>query len=77
MVDHLADRQLLVRTTIKDALAQLPTAGLIRIQRSWAVSLAWVDKVQHNHVCLGEIRLATGPTYQEAFRTWLADLSQD
>ncbi len=72
---HLTDRQLMVRTTIKDALAQLPTSGLIRIQRSFAVSLAWVDKVQDNHVYLGDARLAIGPTYQEAFWERLADLS--
>ena len=74
---HLADRRLMVRTTIKETLAQLPFAGLIRIQRSYAVSLAWVDKVQDNHVYLGNTRLAIGPTYQEAFRARLAALSQD
>ena len=72
---HLANRKLMVRVTLKDALAQLPSANLIRIQRSYAVSLAWVDKVQDNHVYLGNTRLAIGPTYQEAFRARLADLS--
>lgn len=66
----------MVRSTLKEALAQLPTAGLIRIQRSYVVALAWVDKVQDNHVHVGDARLAIGPTYQEAFRARLAELSK-
>ncbi len=74
---HLADRRLMVRTTIKDALAQLPTAGLIRIRRSYAVALTWIDKVQDNHVYVGSARLSIGPTYREPFWARLAALSQD
>ncbi len=74
---HLADRQLMVRTTIKDALAQLPTAGLVRIRRSYAVALTWIDKVQDNHVYVGSARLSIGPTYREPFWARLAALSQD
>lgn len=77
VVYHLVDRRLMVRATLKDALAQLPTADLIRIQRSYAVALAWVDKVQDNHVHVGKTRLAIGPTYREAFRLRLADLSRN
>ncbi len=73
VVYHLADRRLMVRATLKDALAQLPTTYLIQIQRSYAVALAWVDKVSDNQVHVGETRLAIGPTYREAFRARLAD----
>jgi DNA-binding LytR/AlgR family response regulator len=76
VVYYLTDRRLLVRSTLKNALVQLPSAGLIQIQRSYAVALAWVDKVQDNHVHVGEARLAIGPTYKEAFQARMADLSR-
>ena len=74
---HLVDRRLMVRSALKDALAQLPVGSLIQIQRSYAVALAWVDKVQDNHVFLGEDRLAIGPTYKEAFQARLASLRRE
>ena len=74
VVYHLADRQLLVRATLKEALAQLPATDFVRIQRSYAVALAWVDKVQDNHVYLSSTRLAIGPTYKEAFWMRMAAL---
>ena len=77
VIYHLADRRLMVRSTLRDTLTQLSAADLIQIQRSYAVSLAWVDKVQDNHVYVGEARLAIGPTYREGFWARLADLSQD
>ena len=77
VIYHLADRRLMVRSTLKDTLTQLSVADLIQIQRSYAVSLAWVDKVQDNHVYLSNTRLVIGPTYKEAFQAQLADLSQD
>ena len=65
-----------MRATLKHTLAQLPGTGLVQIQRSYAVALARIDKVQDNHVHVGNARLAIGPTYRAAFQQRLVDLSK-
>ncbi|MGB3850868.1 MAG: LytTR family DNA-binding domain-containing protein [Tunicatimonas sp.] len=71
VIYHLASKQLLVRATLKHTLAQLPGTRLIQIQRSYAVALSHIDKVQDNHVHVGGTRLAIGPTYRAAFQQHL------
>ena len=72
---HLEKEQILVRSTIKEALANLPTTHFAQIQRSYVVSLVHIEKIQDNHVYIGGTRLSVGPTYKDLFRSTIVGFS--
>lgn len=57
----------LVRASIKETLQQLPSTSFMQIHRSFIVALQWVDKIEDNHVHVGNKRMAISATYREAF----------
>ena len=66
---HLPDDKIMVRSTMKRVLAELPTTDFVQIQRSYVVSLAHIDKIQDNHVHIDRVRLSIGPKYKEQFKS--------
>ncbi|MGH1366073.1 MAG: LytR/AlgR family response regulator transcription factor [Calditrichia bacterium] len=59
--------EVLVRASIKDALEQLPVGLFHQIHRSFVVSLQWIDRIEDNHVHVGEKSISIGATWREAF----------
>jgi len=57
----------LVRTSIKQALAGLPTDQFIQIHRSYIVALRHIDKIEDHHVFIGKKPISIGATYRTAF----------
>ncbi len=57
----------LVRSSVKETLKLLPPTDFVQIHRSSIVALARIDKIEDNHVFIGQARLSIGATYREAF----------
>lgn len=57
----------LVRSSIKEALQNLPAHQFVQIHRSYIVSLPHIDKVEDNHVFIGQKALPIGATYRVDF----------
>lgn len=64
---HTQKGKVMVRSTIKKTLALLPTDNFIQIHRSYIVGLPWIDKIEDNHVFVGDNRIAIGATYRDYF----------
>lgn len=69
MIYQLKNTEVMVRSTIKETLARLPSAGFFQIQRSYIVALKHIAKIQDNHVYLREKRISIGQNYKEAFKS--------
>lgn len=67
--------KVMVRSTIKNTLALLPTDTFIQIHRSYIVGLPWVDKIEDNQVFVGDKRIAIGATYRDSFLQIIKELN--
>ncbi|MEM6316605.1 MAG: response regulator transcription factor [Bacteroidota bacterium] len=63
----MADGKVMVRSSIKKVLTSLPEADFVQIHRSYIVALAWIDKIEDNHVYVANKRIAIGATYRTHF----------
>lgn len=59
--------KIMVRSTIKKTLDLLDKMTFIQIHRSYIVALSWIDRIEDNHVFIGEKRMAIGATYRTEF----------
>lgn len=57
----------LVRTTIREALSQLPDNRFFQIHRSYVVALPLIEKVQDHQVTINGARLPISAGFREAF----------
>ncbi|MEM1121421.1 MAG: LytTR family DNA-binding domain-containing protein, partial [Bacteroidota bacterium] len=64
---HTKERKTMVRSTIKKTLELLPNTDFAQIHRSHIVALAWIDRIEDNHVIIGNKRLPIGATYRTNF----------
>ena len=72
---HLQSGKVLVRSTIKQVLTSLPASGFIQVQRSYIVSLNYLDLIRDNHIYIGEVRISIGPKYREHFKSIIDSFS--
>ena len=75
VIYHLTDRDILVRSTIRETLSNLPPAAFVQVQRSFIVSLSHIDKIQDSHISIGSKRLSIGPKYRHAFQSLISSLT--
>lgn len=67
-VNYYTDQgKVMVRSTIKKTLNLLSSNTFIQIHRSYIVALPWIDKIEDNHVFIGEKKMPVGATYRTAF----------
>ncbi len=64
---HAGGEKLLVRSTIRKTLEQLPQQQFVQIHRSYIVALQWIDSIEDNHVQVGNERITIGATYRSDF----------
>ena len=63
----LTDGEVEVRSTIKDALQQLPASQFQQVHRSFIVALRWIDRIEDNHVYIGKAAISIGASHRDAF----------
>lgn len=65
---HLEGRKpLMVRTTLKTILAQLPTADFVRVHRSYIVPLRRIENVRNKTIFTGGREIPLGGSYEQDF----------
>lgn len=64
---YTGGEKLLVRSTIRKTLEQLPQKKFVQIHRSYIVALQWIDSIEDNHVQVGSKRITIGATYRNDF----------
>jgi DNA-binding LytR/AlgR family response regulator len=64
---YMSNEKILVRSTIKDAIKHLPPKLFIQIHRSFIISLGKLDRIQDNHVFIGNYKISIGANYRDAF----------
>ncbi|MDQ3392821.1 MAG: response regulator transcription factor [Bacteroidota bacterium] len=57
--------KIIVRSSIKEALDFLPQKLCIRAHRSYIVFLNQIDKIDDNHILVGNARISIGANYKE------------
>ncbi|WKN42235.1 LytR/AlgR family response regulator transcription factor [Tunicatimonas pelagia] len=72
---HLSSEKVLVRSTIKQVRAYLPSAEFIQVQRSYIVALSHIDVIRDNHIHIGQARISIGPKYKEQVKSVVNDFS--
>ena len=64
---HLDNAKVMVRSSIKEAISRLPSVDFIQVQRSYLVAMRHIDKIQDNHVHIGENKISIGPSFRDSF----------
>ncbi|NUN69263.1 MAG: response regulator transcription factor [Bacteroidetes bacterium] len=66
--------RVLVRASVAETIAALPSSQFVQIHRSTIISLRHIDKVEDNHVFIGAERRSISATYRAAFYDRLRSL---
>lgn len=61
---YCANRKVMVRSSIKETLANLPSDAFIQVHRSFIVSLSCIDKIEDNHIYIADVRVPISATYK-------------
>jgi len=57
------------RMTVAQMVELLPDELFIRVHNSWLVNIGHIDKIENNHIHLGETAIPIGEKYREGFFT--------
>lgn len=68
--------KILVRSTIKDTLSILPATAFVQIHRSYIVALAWIEKIEDNHVHISDTEISISASYKEDFMKMIESLNR-
>jgi two-component system LytT family response regulator len=69
---YTKSEKVIVRSSIKDTMNDLPVRLFFQIHRSTIISLKWIDKVEDNHVYIGSERLPVSSTHKDQFMKFLS-----
>ncbi|MEO0899565.1 MAG: response regulator transcription factor [Bacteroidota bacterium] len=63
---HMEERRITVRMKISEAKELLPE-DFLQVHRSFLVNVSKILRVEHNHIQIGEEKIAIGQSYREEF----------
>lgn len=63
---HLYNTEVMVRSTIKEAISVLSALDFVQVHRSYIVAMSHIDKIQDNHVHINDSKISIGPNFKEA-----------
>jgi len=64
---HTKNDNVLVRSTIKEVLSLLPEKYFVQIHRSIIISLRWIDRIEDNHVYIGDTKHQISSKFRDNF----------
>ena len=64
---HTKNDNVLVRSTIKKVLSLLPEKYFVQIHRSIIISLRWIDRIEDNHVYIGDTKHQISSKFRDNF----------
>lgn len=67
----------MIRTTLKNLMTKLPTDIFIQINRSWAVSVFYIDSIVERHVFIGKEAIPVSPEFYDSLISKLQIINWD
>ena len=64
---HYEGSYIMVHDTLQHLLNEIQTENLIRIHRSWAVSMNHISYIEGNEINIGDLVIPVGKSYKELF----------
>ena len=66
---HINNHALITKCTIKHIEKELPKALFTRIHKSYIISIDKIDRIEYNHVHIGQKSLPIGMQFKDSFYT--------
>lgn len=70
----LANRKLMSRQNMLDAMRQLPAGQFVRVHRSYIVAVGAIQKIARNELQVGNVTIPVGASFEEQMATLKAGL---
>ncbi len=64
---HFGDKHIIVHETFQNLIAQFPGEKIVRVHKSYAVSLNNIESIEGNQINIGNIKIPIGQTYKSGF----------
>ena len=62
-----SEKKIMSKITFSDILKQLPNDKFVQVHKSWVVSIAKIETIEHNRIKIGEKLIPIGDTYRDSF----------
>ena len=70
---HVGAERIIVRSTVKDVVSLLPANNFIQVHKSYIIALSKIDKIQDNHIYIGDQRISIGANYKDGLMTMIGN----
>jgi two-component system, LytTR family, response regulator len=70
---YVNDKMLITKSTIKYMENKLPKDLFVRVHKSYIISINKIDKIEYNHIFIGQNKIPIGMQYKEAFYAKIDD----
>lgn len=62
---HTTDKTFMIRTKLEDFMSDYPQLQLIRVHRSFAINLAYLDSIDQLHITVGSKQIPVSKNYRQ------------
>jgi len=64
---YFGETHILVHDTFQNILSQLPDNSIVRVHKSYAVSIRYIESIEGNQICIGSKTIPIGQKYKSDF----------
>jgi two-component system LytT family response regulator len=69
---YSSEKALITKSTIKHAESKLPAELFTRVHKSYIISIDKIDKIEYNHIFIGQKKIPIGMLFRDAFYNKIA-----
>jgi len=60
-------RKIMIKSTFKALLAELPETKFVQVHKSWAINISRINSIERNRIKIGDHMIPIGETFREGF----------
>ena len=64
---HINDKFIITKSTIKNMESKLPSEQFTRVHKSYIISIDKIDKIEYNHIFIGQNKIPIGMQFKDSF----------
>ena len=64
---YVNDKALITKSTMKNIVLKLPNVQFMRVHKSYIISLDKIDKIEYNHIFIGQKKIPIGMQFKDLF----------
>lgn len=64
---HINDKFIITKSTIKNMESKLPAEQFTRVHKSYIISIDKIDKIEYNHIFIGQNKIPIGMQFKDSF----------